>query len=160
MSTARTTIDPPPTLVPEFTLTVNVKPPVQIGAGPFGIRMYSEITGGRAQGERINADLASGGGDWLLVGPDGFGRLDVRVVIHTDDGATVYVQYPGLISLNEAVTTALATGGTTQFEDQYFRATPQFETGDERYKWLQQNVFVSEGRVLDGGIQYRVHRVD
>ncbi len=35
-----------------------------------------------------------------------------------------------------------------------------FETGDARYSWLNQSVFVGEGRVLEGfGVEYRVFRV-
>jgi hypothetical protein len=53
--------------------------------------------------------------------------------------------------------TALATGGSTQFEDQYCRTTPRFETGHRRYAWLQNRVFLSVGRIYNGGVQYRVY---
>jgi hypothetical protein len=122
--------------------------------------MYFEVTGGRAEGERFKADLLPSGGDWLVAGADGFGRLDVRIALQTDDGAWIYVEYPGLITLNDATMTALETSGSTQFEDQYFRATPRFETGDERYSWLQTHVFLSVGRISNGGASYDVYRVD
>ena len=37
----------------------------------------------------------------------------------------------------------------TAWGDQYFRTAPRFETGDERYAWLNQTVFVARGRVTD-----------
>ena len=43
--------------------------------------------------------------------------------------------------------------------DQYFRTTPQFETGDARYSWLNQSIFVAEGRIAPGGVKYKVYRV-
>ena len=83
----------------------------------------------------------------------------MRAQFRTDDGALVYAQYPGVLELNEGVANALATAGSTAVADQHFRTTPRFETGDERYAWLQQNVWLAIGRMLDGGVEYRVYRV-
>ncbi|MCW2778304.1 MAG: hypothetical protein JWN17_2029 [Frankiales bacterium] len=143
----------------EMTARYDLAAPVPVGPGPFGTRMVFGFTGGRVEGERISADVVPGGADYLLVGPDGFGRIDVRGTLQTDDGAAVYVHYTGLISMNEAVGTALATGGGTEWTDQYFRVAPQFETGDERYAWLNQSLFVAEGRIVPGAIEYRICRV-
>jgi len=55
---------------------------------------------------------------------------------------------------------ALATGVGTTYEDQYFRTTPRFETGDPRYAWMNTSVFVARGRVREGmGVEYEVFRV-
>jgi hypothetical protein len=54
----------------------------------------------------------------------------------------------------------MASAGSTDFADQYFRTTPRFETGDSRYAWLNQSVFVGEGRLYPGfGVEYRVYRL-
>jgi Protein of unknown function (DUF3237) len=56
--------------------------------------------------------------------------------------------------------TAIASGAGTDWTDQYFRTMPRFETGDERDKWLTTNLFVSEGRLTEGGsVEYRVYRI-
>lgn len=149
-----------PRLVHEFSFRASLAPPVEMGEGASGTRTYFQVLGGRAWGPRFNADVLPGGGDWLLIGSDGFSRLDVRAQFRTDDGAAVYVQYQGLLELNEAVATALGTGASTGFDDQYFRTTPRFETGDDRYAWLQQHVFVGQGHVVDGTVEYQVYRVD
>jgi hypothetical protein len=48
----------------------------------------------------------------------------------------------------------------TDFGDQYFYISPRFETGDERYAWLNQSVFVGQGRVYPGfGVEYNVQRL-
>lgn len=148
-----------PALVPEFRFNVSLSAPVEFGSGPFGARMHFEVTGGRAEGERFNAEVLPGGGDWLLVGPDGLARLDVRAGFRTDDGALVYAQYTGLLELNETVAGALASAGSTEVDDQYFRSTPRFETGDERYAWMQESVWLSVGRLVDGRVEYQVYRV-
>ncbi|HEX4106707.1 MAG TPA: DUF3237 domain-containing protein [Solirubrobacteraceae bacterium] len=146
-------------LVHEFTLNARLKPPVAIG-GPYGQRIFFEVIDGEVSGERLNGKLFGGGGDWILAGADGFGRLDVRIQAETSDGAFLYISYGGLLEMNDAVQQALAAGAGTDFADQYFRSTPHIETGDPRYAWATQSVFVGEGRVLPGAaVEYRIARV-
>jgi len=143
----------------EFTYVATLKPPVEIGTGPFGTRSFFEVTGGTLEGKRLKGKVLTGGGDWLLIGPDGYARLDVRAQLLTDDGASLYVQYNGLIQMNQKFADALAKGASTDYGDQYFRTTPRFETGDPRYAWLNQSVFVAEGRLGLGRVEYKVYRV-
>ncbi len=143
------------------TYTANLKPPIQAG-GPFGTRMIFEVVGGEfhaASGER--GTLLSGGADWLLIGPDGWGRLDVRAQMQMADGAVLYAQYYGLIEMNEAVNGALQNGTSTDFDQQYFRTTPRFESSEPRYAWMEQSVFVGQGRIISGpGVEYNVFRIN
>lgn len=144
----------------EFTYDAKLAPAVIPGPGPFGTRMVMPVTGGQAKGDRISGTLVGGGGDWLLVGPDGWGRLDVRGQIQTDDGAVIYLSYTGVLQLTETVMAAVASGTIgTEYGDQYFRSTPRLETGDERYAWVNQTVFVGRGRIVPGGVEYEVYRV-
>jgi hypothetical protein len=48
------------------------------------------------------------------------------------DGAVLYAQYYGLIEINEAVAGALQNGTPANFDQQYFRTTPRFESSDPR----------------------------
>ncbi len=144
----------------EFTYHAKLKPGVPVGPGPYGNRAFFEVIDGKAEGERIKGKVLTGGGDWILVGPDGWGRLDVRAQFLTDDGATIYVSYYGLLEMNDKVQQATAGNGETDYGDQYFRTTPRFETGDPRYAWLNQTVFVAEGRVRPGPtVEYKVYRL-
>ena len=132
-------------LAREFTFNARLAPVVAVGEGPFGNRRIREVTGGA---------------DWVLVGPDGWGRLDVRLTIHTDDGAAIYVQYYGVIEYNEAAHAANAGERSSDYADHYFRTAPRLETGDERYAWVNRTLFVGEGRLHPGPVvEYRVHRV-
>jgi len=147
-------------LVHEFTMTAILAPSVPIGDGPLGTRRIREVTGGEVTGERIQGTVGTGGGDWVLVGPDGWGRLDVRLTIATHDRAFLYVQYFGVIEYNEAAHAANAGERSSDYGDHYFRTAPRLETGDERYAWVNQTVFVAEGRLHPGPIvEYRVYRV-
>jgi hypothetical protein len=143
-----------------FDYHAMLAPPVVVGAGPFGNRVFFESLGGRLSGERVNAEVLAGGGDWALVGPDGWTRLDVRGQCRTEDGAVLYISYKGLVEPSEKVMSALATGGETAFSDQYYRVWMQVETGDERYAWLTQSGLVGRGRVCAGrGVAYEIFRI-
>jgi hypothetical protein len=149
-----------PVLTEEFVLRIEVAPPIDLGTGMAGHRLIAELIRGRASGPRFNAVLLTGGADWILLGPDGIGRIDVRSQLQTDDGAFVYMQYRGLIEMNAAVHAAITSGRECEFTDQYCRVVVKFETGDDRYRWLQERIFLAQGRPLPGGIEYRVFRVD
>ena len=145
-------------LTEEFTLNAKLDAPLPIGAGPIGTRTYFGLTGGTIEGERLQAKLL-GGGEWALLAADGFFRVDVRLQAETHDGAILYLQYYGLLEMNEAVQDAMGSGEGTEFSDQYFYTNPRFETGDERYAWLNTTFFVGRGRIKPGlGVEYRVWR--
>ncbi len=144
----------------ECTYHATLKQPLAVGPTPYGTRMVFEVTGGSFEGKRLRGKVLTGGGDWLLVGPDGWGRVDVRAQFLTDDGAAIYVSYYGILEMNDTVQRATSEAKGTDYGDQYFRTTPRFETGDPRYTWLNQTLFVAEGRVRPGpAVEYRVYRV-
>jgi hypothetical protein len=138
----------------------SLKPAVDVGVGPYGARSFGEVSGGEFEGPRLKGRLLPGGGDWILVDGNGVGHIDVRAIFETDDGARIYAQYHGTLEMNERVMTALATGGDTEFGDAYFMVAPRFETGDERYAWLNDKVCVGEGRIREGGVAYRAYCVE
>lgn len=145
-------------LVHEFTFGAMLKPPLPIGAGPIGTRMYYELIGGEVVGDRLRGTVL-GGGEWALIGPDGYLRVDVRVQVETHDGAFIYVQYVGLLEMNAAVQSATENQTGTEFGDQYFYTNPRFETGDPRYSWVNTTFFIGQGRIVPGlGVEYRVWR--
>lgn len=147
-------------LVHEFTYTAQLAEAVPVGQGPYGVRRIREVRGGEVTGERISGRVGTGGADWVLIGPDGWGRVDVRLTIHTHDGAHLYVQYFGVIEYTEAALAANAGERSSDYRDHYFRTAPRLETGDERYAWVNQTLFVAEGRLHPGPVvEYRVYRV-
>jgi hypothetical protein len=143
----------------ELTYNATLKDPVAVGAGPYGTRLVYEVTGGSVDGKRLKGQVLTGGADWLLVGTDGWGRLDVRAQFLTDEGAAIYAAYYGMIEMNENVQRAMTAGSSTDYGDQYFRTSPRFETGDPRYSWLNHTLFVAEGRIVPHAVEYKVYRV-
>jgi hypothetical protein len=137
-----------------------LKSPVPIGKAQYGTRVFYEALGGRLSGPRLSGEVLGGGGDWALIGDDGWTRIDARGQCRTDDGAVLYFAYRGLVEPGQAVIDALSGGGETGFDDQYWRVMIEIETPDERYRWLTQSALVGRGRVCRGpGVAYQVYRV-
>jgi hypothetical protein len=141
-----------------MTYRADLKPPVNLGQGPLGARQIYDVTGGTFEGPRLRGKILPSGADWLLAGPDGIGRLDVRATFETDDGALIYLQYFGVLDFGP-VADKLASGGDIDYGETYFMTAPRFETGDERYAWLNRIVAVGEGRGGAGSVEYRVYQV-
>jgi hypothetical protein len=141
----------------EYTANLQL-PPRNTGAGPFGTRGLAVVTGGSFMGPRLKGTIWASGGDWWLRGPDGVVRLDVRATFETDDGALIYGQYYGVVR-PEAGRPLAQPGETSEYGDAYFMTAPRFETGDERYAWLNGLVCVAEGKRTAQGVAYRVYAV-
>ena len=74
-------------LVHEMTLRAELDPTNQVvGPGPSGMCVVATATGGSLVGPRINGTIRGAGADWILIGADGYGRLDVRLQVETADG--------------------------------------------------------------------------
>jgi Protein of unknown function (DUF3237) len=149
------------TLEKEMTYRFKTKGPLVPTAGsPRAPRQYWEMTEGTLKGERISAKIAMPGGDWYSVGSDGFGRPDVRVQLITDDGAVILLHYTGLVEQTDAFKAAAEAGGETGWEDQYMRMVMSFDTGAEKYAWLNKSLFIAEGRLAGpAAIEYVIYRI-
>ena len=142
----------------EYSATLR-RPPERPGPGPFGNRTVWSVTGGAFQGPKLRGKILPTGGDWILADAEGVGRLDVRATLETDDGALIYLQYFG-INRPEPGRPPRAPGELAQYGDRYFMTAPRFETGDERYRWLNGLVCVAEGKGTPDGVAYRVFAVE
>lgn len=145
----------------EMTYRFTVTGPMAATEGaPTGARQYWEMSNGTLTGERINAKIAMPGGDWHVVSTDRFGRPDVRVQFITDDNAVVLLHYTGLVERTEAFRRAAEDGTETDWSDQYMRMSMRFDTGADKYAWLNQSLFVAQGRLCGNKeIEYRIYRV-
>jgi len=141
-----------------MTYRADLKPPVAVGQGPLGLRQIYDVAGGTFEGPRLRGTILSGGADWLQVGSDGVGRLDVRGTFKTDDGAFIYLQYFGVLDF-APVADKLTSGEDIDFGETYFMTAPRFETGDARYAWLNRIAAVAEGRAGTGWVEYRVYQL-
>lgn len=110
--------------IPLGTAVVEVDAPQTIGTGPAGARSIGALKSFRMEGERLSASLVPGtAADWA-VRTGSIAVIDVRMTLKTDDGALIYMSYGGRLDLTNP------SAGITAY------VAPVFETGDERYTWL------------------------
>ncbi|MCC7087556.1 MAG: DUF3237 domain-containing protein, partial [Dehalococcoidia bacterium] len=82
-------------------------------------------------------------GDWVTMRADRSIKLDVRVLLHTEDGADILVTYTGI--------------GTRDGDGLSIRTAPLFETGDERYAWLNNVQAVGIGKAGTNTVTYDIY---
>jgi hypothetical protein len=133
--------------------------PVQIIPSPGGNRMIFVAEGGRVEGERLSGEILPGGGDWLLVGTDRVGRIDVRATIRTDDGELIYMTNTGVIALGDENLARFAEGEDIAWDEGYVRSVPLFETAADAYIWLNTTVTVAINELGPGYVNYRIFSV-
>ncbi len=121
-------------------LTAAMDEAYHVRGGPAGRRLIAAVTGGTFSGEKLRGTVAPmTGADWVTVRPDKTLRIDVRLVLLTDDDATIFMYYGGILQNGQA------------------RSAPYFETGDERYTWLNNVQGVGIGELTPDGPAYDVY---
>lgn len=145
-----------------FDMAVDLDPRLDFGEGPLGRRVLFGAAGGSFSGPRLNGEVLDGGGDWTLFRRDGTMALDVRLTLRTDDCALVHMTYGGRWVTPPKLRDTMVDPGERYRVDPalyYFRTNPLFETGAERYGWLNDIVCIGSGYLIEGGIAYKVSQV-
>ena len=106
---------------------------------------------GTVEGPRIKGRILAPTADWLRAMPGGSLRVDARMSIATDDGAQIHVQYGGVIGIAPADFARMAAGETLGPHEMYFVTAPLFQTGDDRYAWLNRTQAIGKAVALKGG---------
>lgn len=118
---------------------------VRIENGPHGTRGIAPAAeGGTFEGPRLRGEVVFGtSGDWATLRPDGSFLIDARLTLRTDDGAPILMTYRGV-------------GAFDENGDAWMHVAPLFETGDERYEWLNMVQGVAHGHLDGDTVVYEV----
>ncbi len=100
---------------------------------------------------RLKATLQGPSGDWVRVQQNGNWKLDVRLLMETDDGEHIFTYYNGLLRMDPGLNERIASGEEIPGEEIYFRSTPYFETSSEKYAWLNDIVTIGKIKSFGGG---------
>jgi len=76
-------------------------------------------------------------------------HISVRLQGRITGGGSLYIQYTGVIKVDEAtskVITWSSDAKTTDFGDHDFWVRPVVETSNQEHKWLETTFFVGQGR--------------
>jgi len=146
-------------LAPLFRAEITLAPVQELGESPLGRRRIIPITGGSFRGERLSGRVLPGGADWQVIRRDGVAELDARYTLETADKALIYVRNFGLRHGPPQVIARLAAGEAVDPSLYYMRTTPRFETGAERYQWLNGLICVATGARRAAAVELEVFEV-
>ncbi|MEM8610941.1 MAG: DUF3237 family protein [Cyanobacteria bacterium P01_H01_bin.105] len=131
-----------------FSLYAELDTGIPIGESSQGDRnIFNVLPGGVFEGPAARGELLMSGGDWLTTRSDGVGVTDARFALETDDNQFIYARLSGFVDNFSKIVPELMTGNITQPD--YFRTSVEFETGSQRYGWLNQVVTVAKGSFID-----------
>ena len=132
----------------------------QVVPGPEGLLLIAVTSGGSFAGDELRGEVLPGGGDWIRVGNDRVARLDVRATLRTDDDELVYITTTGVCRLGDEGIARYWQGETVGWEEAYIRGSIRFQTGAERYAWLNATHTVAMMQLAQDHVEYRVFAVD
>jgi Protein of unknown function (DUF3237) len=129
-------------LIPLCTATVTLADPFLLPDTPSGMRVIVEVESFDVEGARLTGHIkGAAAADWMSVNAAMLGTLDVRALLETDDGALIYTSYSGRLDLSQG------PGASPTY------AAPLYETGDERYTWINKIQAVAKGALSGDGKQ-------
>lgn len=144
-------------LEPLLRMSVTLGKRYPIGPIPKGRRNVWTLAGGKVEGPRLRGTVAPVGGEFELIDEGGVFHIDVRLVIVTDDGANIFVQYFGIANTPDHVKEKYKRGETVDFGETYFCTQPRFETSHPKYAWLNHIMAITEGRGTSEGVEYLMY---
>ena len=126
-------------------LYVKLSPIIELGNGRVGKRRIIPIIGGEVRGERVRGKILNVGADWQTILPDGTAELVARYAFETDDGAIIEINNYGFRHGPPDAIDALARGEEVDESTYYMRTQARLETGDPRYRWVNNQLFIGSG---------------
>ena len=146
-------------LEPLLRAEITLAPPQELGETPHGRRRVIAITGGSFRGEKLSGRVLAGGADWQVIRADGVAELEARYTLETSDDALIYVRNFGYRHGPADVLARLAAGEAVDPSLYYMRTTPRFETGAERYRWLNRLICVATGARRAASVELELFEV-
>jgi hypothetical protein len=113
---------------------------------PGGNRVVVPVSTGIFEGPKLKGTVIAPSGDAITIRQDGSSVLDLRLLLQTDDGQKILMTCRGLAYPNP--------DGTL-----FARLQPLFETGAEKYAWLNKVVAIGVFHQVPGKVSYRVYQI-
>ena len=140
-------------------LIVKLDPIMELGTGRSGQRRIIPIIGGEVRGERVNGRILNLGADWQTVLPDGTAELVARYAFETDDGAIIEINNYGFRHGPPEILAAVARGEEVDPSSYYMRTQARLESGDPRYAWVNNRLFIGSGSRQANGVKIALYEI-
>lgn len=150
---------PHPKLEHVCTLIVDLADIRSIGTGRAGSRRTIPIIGGTVTGPHLSGRILNVGADWQTIFDNGLAELDTRYALETHDGATIEIVNYGYRHGPKEVIDAIARGDQVDPASYYMRTHARLETGDPRYDWVNNTLFVGTGARKETSVQVELYAI-
>ena len=127
-----------------LTFTAHTGKAAVIAGAPQGTRGVLGVTGGTFEGPRLKGTILPPGGDWFTVRASGVLKLDVRLLLVTEDETNILLTYSGIAVPREG-------GGMD------IRIAPLFEAPEGPHSWLNDIQAIGYGELVEGGVKYELY---
>ena len=149
-----------PEIKTEFLFTIALEVEVSnLGDTPYGSRRIFRLNTGSFEGPKLKGMVLPGGGGWSLMRRDDVLEFETRLTLETDDKAQIYMSWKGLRHGPKEVIDRLNRGESVDPGTYYFRGTPYFETGSEKYAWMNRICSIASGSRTASGRTLQVFQV-
>ena len=147
-----------PEIKTEFLLSIALE--VQgftVGDTPHGNLRIFRFDRGNFEGPKLKGTVLPGGGGTALTRHDEVLEIEARLTFETDDNEKIYVTWKGLRHGPKEIIDRVNRGESVDPATYYFRTTPYFETGSQKYAWLNRICSIATGsRNASGRVIQRV----
>ncbi len=101
-----------------------------------------------------------GGAGYQILRQDGVTEALAHYTIQTDDGIPIYVINKGYRHGPKEIIDKLIEGEEVPDDPYYFKTNPVFETGSNKYDFLNKMIFIGEGIRKPSEVQIRFYQVE
>lgn len=150
----------PPGLSYFARIEVNVAAPIDLGVADGEHRRIVPILGGNVDGPLLKGIVISGGADYQVLRSETLSQLEARYALETDDGDRIAVHNLGVRSGSAEDISRIVRGETVDPTRIYFRSSPRFSAGSERWAWLGSRVFIATGERTPETVLLHVYLVE
>ena len=131
------------TLNAAFKIEADIEVPLQVNEG----KAIFNVPSGKLIDHKSNdviGELVSPSGDWLEIQPSGTMNLNIRDAFKLEDGQNLLATITGRSVPNEVVVPKMESGSLVNGDEMYFVLSLLMETDSEKYKWVNDRVFLGQ----------------
>ncbi|HEY1312072.1 MAG TPA: DUF3237 domain-containing protein [Pseudolabrys sp.] len=141
-----------------FTIALTVQG-FTVGDTPYGSRRIFRFDSGNFEGPKLKGTVLPGGGGTALTRHDDVLEIEARLTLETNDNEKIYMTWKGLRHGPKDTIDRVNRGEIVDPGTYYFRTTPYFETGSQKYAWLNGICSIATGSREASGRTIQVFQI-
>jgi hypothetical protein len=145
---------------PLFELAQELVVPDEVTDSPLGAVRYVNIASGTFTGRRLKGKVVPGGSYSVRLRADSTAEIEARTTLMARGGHVIFMQYRGLLHAEPPIFMRLRAGDSSVKPTAYtYCVSATFETGSEKYAWLNRILAAGTGLRTANGVTYQLHEL-